>query len=138
LLASGEDDNTVRLWETVSGTPLVIQTGSSDGWIAFLTDGRYKYGGNVTGAFWHKVGLRRFEPGELDSVLATFALTRPKRSFMLNSLQNPCTSGVTLRITWHKSLLVIWHKLLFELPVKRSIFGECFYLRSGKILEISI
>jgi hypothetical protein len=42
--------------------------------VAFLPNGRYKFGGNVTGAFWHQAGLCRFEPGELDSVFPNLRL----------------------------------------------------------------
>lgn len=39
------------------------------GWAAFAPDGRYKFDGDVTGQFWHVIGMRRFEPGELDPYL---------------------------------------------------------------------
>jgi hypothetical protein len=37
-----------------------------EGWAAFTPDGRFKMGGDIAGAFWHVVGLVRFEPGEID------------------------------------------------------------------------
>jgi hypothetical protein len=37
--------------------------------VAFGPDGRYKFDGDVTGQFWHVIGMRRFEPGELDPYL---------------------------------------------------------------------
>lgn len=40
-----------------------------EGWAAFTPDGRYKIKGDIQGAFWHVVGLCRFEPGELDNHL---------------------------------------------------------------------
>ena len=36
---------------------------------AFAPDGRYKFGGDVTGHFWHAINLCRFEPGEPDPYL---------------------------------------------------------------------
>ncbi len=73
-LASGGSDSTVRLWEAISGKCLGIQILAIDGWAAFLPDGRYKFGGNVTGAFWYQAGLSRFEAGELDGVFPNLRL----------------------------------------------------------------
>ena len=68
-LASGSDDNTVRLWEVRSGRCLAVLLHLPDGWVAFTPDERYKLGGQVAGGFWHTIGLCRFEPGELDPYL---------------------------------------------------------------------
>lgn len=86
-LASGSSDKTIRLWDVASGHCLrVIESDarwvrvkrwgtdgryreSPTGWVAFTPDGRYKYGGNLEGAFWHVVGLCRFEVGEIDEFL---------------------------------------------------------------------
>ena len=73
-LASGGADNTVRLWERVSGSSRGIEMTALHGWVAFLPDGRYKFGGNVIGEFWHLARLCRFEPGELDSVFPSLRL----------------------------------------------------------------
>ena len=43
--------------------------GLPEGWAAFAPDGRYKFDGEVTGQFWHVIGMCRFEPGELDPYL---------------------------------------------------------------------
>jgi hypothetical protein len=40
-----------------------------EGWATVLPDGRYKLGGDIARAFWHVIGLVRFEPGELDPYL---------------------------------------------------------------------
>ncbi|GLZ80753.1 hypothetical protein Afil01_55600 [Actinorhabdospora filicis] len=66
-LASGGDDGTLRLWRLApepEGQLTLI--GTPDGWAAIAVDGRYKASGEVAGQFWHTIGLRRFEPGELD------------------------------------------------------------------------
>lgn len=68
-IASGSYDNTVRLWDVASGKCYAIFLATPEGWVAFTPDGRYKYGGNITGSFWHVAGLCRFDPGELDEYL---------------------------------------------------------------------
>lgn len=68
-IASGSYDNTVRLWDVASGQCRAILLATPEGWVAFTPDGRYKYGGNIAGSFWHVAGLCRFEPGELDDYL---------------------------------------------------------------------
>jgi len=68
-LASGSYDNTVRLWDVATGQCLAILLATPEGWVAFTPDGRYKYGGNIAGSFWHVAGLCRFEPGEPDDYL---------------------------------------------------------------------
>jgi WD40 repeat protein len=68
-LASGSHDNTVRLWDIATGQCLAILLATPEGWVAFTPDGRYKFGGNIAGSFWHIAGLCRFEPGELDEYL---------------------------------------------------------------------
>ena len=65
-LASGSDDNTVRLWEVASGRCFAILFHAGEGWVAFTPEGRYKLGGALNGGFWHSIALCRFEPGELD------------------------------------------------------------------------
>ena len=65
-LASGADDRSVRLWDVATGACLAVLFHAANGWVAFTPEGRYKMGGETTGAFWHAVGLCRFEPGELD------------------------------------------------------------------------
>ncbi len=64
LIAS--HDNTLRVWERASGRCLVILAHLPEGWAAYTPEGRYKYGGNISGEFWHTISLCRFEPGELD------------------------------------------------------------------------
>lgn len=44
-------------------------SGSLEGWVAFTPEGRYKFGGEIAGGFWHSINLCRFEPGALDPYL---------------------------------------------------------------------
>jgi uncharacterized protein YjbI with pentapeptide repeats len=71
LLASGAGDNTVRLWDVATGVCYAILVHLPEGWVAYTPDGRYKLGGDISGSFWHVIGLCRFEPGELDPYLPT-------------------------------------------------------------------
>jgi WD40 repeat protein len=68
-LASGSWDATVRLWDVATGECLAVLVSLDEGWVAFTPDGRYRYTGNLGAAFWHVVGLCRFEPGELEPYL---------------------------------------------------------------------
>ncbi|MCX4765340.1 TIR domain-containing protein [Streptomyces sp. NBC_01275] len=80
LLASGGEDGTVRLWSVPAEVPAAgpsdgpaalraTLVGLPGGWAALAPSGGYKYEGDVTGEFWHAVGMCRFEPGELDGHL---------------------------------------------------------------------
>ncbi|WP_437308548.1 pentapeptide repeat-containing protein [Sorangium sp. So ce388] len=71
LLASASTDGTLRLWEVTTGLCLAILLPCPEGWAAFTPDGRYRFGGDIAGSFWHVIGLCRFEPGELDPYLPT-------------------------------------------------------------------
>jgi WD40 repeat protein/uncharacterized protein YjbI with pentapeptide repeats/3',5'-cyclic AMP phosphodiesterase CpdA len=64
-LATGSWDG-ARIWSVDTGECLAIFAHLPRGWVAMTPDGRYKAGGDVTGGFWHAIGLCRFEPGELD------------------------------------------------------------------------
>ncbi len=68
-LASASLDDTIRLWDVTTARCLAILLATPEGWAAFTPDGRYKIGGDIAGAFWHVIGLCRFEPGELDPYL---------------------------------------------------------------------
>ncbi|CAL9408634.1 hypothetical protein SUDANB6_01606 [Streptomyces sp. enrichment culture] len=72
LLASGGEDGTVRLWNVPADAPAGLRAtlvGMPEGWAALAPSGGYKYEGDVTGEFWHAIGMCRFEPGELDGHL---------------------------------------------------------------------
>ena len=69
LLASASQDGTIRVWAVATCRCLMILAGLPEGWVAFTPDGRYRLGGETAGAFWHSIGLCRFEPGELDPYL---------------------------------------------------------------------
>ncbi|GAA3779197.1 TIR domain-containing protein [Streptomyces phyllanthi] len=72
LLASGGEDGTVRLWSVPADEPAMLRAtlvGMPGGWAALSPSGGYKYEGDVTGEFWHAIGMCRFEPGELDGNL---------------------------------------------------------------------
>ncbi|HLM75928.1 MAG TPA: WD40 repeat domain-containing protein, partial [Polyangiaceae bacterium] len=66
VVATASLDGSIRLWRTGVGDCLGAFLGLPDGWVAFTPDGRYRTGGEIRGAFWHVVGLCRFEVGELD------------------------------------------------------------------------
>ncbi|WP_051866134.1 TIR domain-containing protein [Streptomyces griseus] len=80
LLASGGEDGTVRLWNVPTDvpaddpghTPAALRAtlvGMPGGWAALSPSGGYKCEGDITGEFWHAIGMCRFEPGELDGNL---------------------------------------------------------------------
>ena len=71
MLASASSDGTVRLWNLATGACFAILLSLPEGWVAFTPDGRYRSAGAIGGAFWHAIGLCRFEPGELDPYLPT-------------------------------------------------------------------
>lgn len=68
-LASGGEDGTIRLWGLAKGTQLLTLRPCGEGWVAFTPDGRYQSAGDIAGQFWFTMGLCRFEPGEVDSIL---------------------------------------------------------------------
>ncbi|UQA60134.1 pentapeptide repeat-containing protein [Polyangium aurulentum] len=68
-VVSAGADGAVRLWSARSGECLAVYLHLPEGWAAFRPDGRYHCGGAMAGAFWHAVGLCRFEPGELDELV---------------------------------------------------------------------
>ncbi|MFE6863790.1 pentapeptide repeat-containing protein [Nocardia sp. NPDC057668] len=73
LLASGGNDGSVMLWSCGADDAPPAQRatllGWPEGWAAFTPDGRYKTEGLTDGQFWHVIGMRRFEAGELNSYL---------------------------------------------------------------------
>ena len=74
LLAAGGEDGVVRLWQQGPHTddapiPQATLIGAAQGWAALTATGGYKYEGDLTGEFWHVVGMARFTPGELDDHL---------------------------------------------------------------------
>ena len=73
-LASASNDATIRIWRADTGKCLAVIVPAEEGWAVFRPDGRYRSGGNVSGAFWHRAGLCRFEVGELDAVFPRLRL----------------------------------------------------------------
>ncbi|MCK6586408.1 MAG: protein kinase [Polyangiaceae bacterium] len=71
VVATASLDGSIRLWKTASGECVGTLLGLPEGWVACTPDGRYKTGGDVRGAFWHVVGLCRFEVGELDPYVSS-------------------------------------------------------------------
>jgi hypothetical protein len=67
-----------RTRAAAAGTCLAILHPTPEGRVAFTPDGRYKFGGDIAGAFWHVIGLCRFEPGEFEE-----AVTRSGRTVTL-------------------------------------------------------
>ncbi|MFG1961129.1 TIR domain-containing protein [Nonomuraea sp. NPDC049028] len=67
LLASAGDDGVVILWAGTERRATLL--GLPEGWAALSPDGRYKIQGEVSGQFWHVIGMSRFELGELDPYL---------------------------------------------------------------------
>jgi hypothetical protein len=67
LLATAGGDATARVWEAATGAEcVVLLTLPKGGWAVITPEGHYKIEGDVKGALWWSVGLRRFEVGELD------------------------------------------------------------------------
>jgi WD40 repeat protein len=67
MLASAGDDGTARLWSLGADPGLELTLiGGRNGWAAIALDGRFKVSGDVSGQFWHAIGMCRFDPGELD------------------------------------------------------------------------
>ncbi len=85
VLATAGDDGTVRLWDAGADAavvaPRVTLLGLPEGWAALAPDGRYKFDGEVTGQFWHVIGMCRFEPGELDPYLPEVRQLAPDAPF---------------------------------------------------------
>jgi WD40 repeat protein len=67
-LASASHDGTIRFWSR-DGSCLALLLPLPGGWAALTPEGRYRSGGRTEGAFWHVIGLCRFEPGDLDACL---------------------------------------------------------------------
>ena len=72
LLASAGDDGAVGLWDTSGSEPPRLRLtllGLPEGWAALASDGSYKQEGDISGQFWHVIGMCRFGSGELDPYL---------------------------------------------------------------------
>jgi WD40 repeat protein/nucleoside phosphorylase len=71
VLVAASNDGIVCFWDVETGARLATLMKFPDGWASFRPDGRFRSGGDTGGAFWHSIGLCRFEPGELDPYLPT-------------------------------------------------------------------
>ena len=69
ILVSTSGNGISRFWEASTGNLLATCLIRRDGAVAFRPDGHFRSAGDVGGAFWHSIGLCRFEPGELDPYL---------------------------------------------------------------------
>ncbi|MGK3960997.1 pentapeptide repeat-containing protein [Sorangium sp. So ce118] len=93
LLASASEDGTIRIWTVPGGVCVAVLLHLAGGWVAFSPDGRYKLGGDTAGAFWHEIGVCRFEPGELDPFVP-FALRIPHEAPLFErSFPSPASSS---------------------------------------------
>ena len=68
-LATGGDDDMVRIWEAETGLLIATLLPLADGWAVLHDSRRYSYQGTVRGDFWWTVGLARFEIEDLDPYL---------------------------------------------------------------------
>ncbi len=69
----------IRAWDLGTGKCLAVLYSLSEGWVTFTPEGRYKFGGNVAGSFWHAIALCRFEVGELDEFIPGLRLQPDER-----------------------------------------------------------
>ena len=69
-IASGGNDNTIRIWDIHDSTwkYAIIQL-PNQAWAAITPRNQFKLSDNFSGGFWHTINLCRFEPGELDQYL---------------------------------------------------------------------
>ena len=63
LAAAGGDD-TVRLWDLISGDAIATLVASAEGWATPLPNGRFKLHGQPAGLWW-AAGLCRFDAADL-------------------------------------------------------------------------
>jgi len=85
-LAAACVDGALRLWDMATGREqlVLVRSAHMDGWAAFH-DGAYKLVGHPAG-FWWTMGLRRFEPGELDPYVPSLRWLPEDAPFDLPSL----------------------------------------------------
>jgi WD40 repeat protein len=68
-------DGTIHVWNVADRRRVALMYATEIGWVSYRSDGRYKLSGDLRGAFWHIVGLCRFELGELDAYIPGLRMT---------------------------------------------------------------
>lgn len=89
VLASGSLNGTVWLWEVATGRCLAWLAAEGESWAVGLPDGRYKAVGSLPEAFWHVIGLCRFEVGELDEFVPGLRLPPEQSLHALHPFHPP-------------------------------------------------
>jgi WD40 repeat protein len=70
-IAVAYEDGVVGIHEVASGKCLAKLLRLPEGWVALRSDGRFKGAGGTAASFWFTLGLCRFDPDELSSVLSS-------------------------------------------------------------------
>ncbi len=92
FIASGSDDGTVKLWDVLQGACVATLFATKNGWAAATPDGRFKYGGDLGGNFWHVLGLVRYEINEVETHFPELVL--PLDAPLAPELASLCGAGV--------------------------------------------
>lgn len=84
-LISGGADGSIRIWEVATGRCLASLHASGDGWLAQVSDGRYKLGGELPkpSPVFFSAGLCHLAPGDLDALLPGLCLAQDQDLFEL-------------------------------------------------------
>jgi len=84
-LISGGADGSIRIWDVATGRCLAALYACGDGWLAQVSDGRYKLGGELPrpSPIFFSAGLCHFAPGDLDALLPGLRLAEDQDLFDL-------------------------------------------------------